>query len=202
MRYENIDIYYHFRRAQSESKGRGFRMPKDFDAHLEKKFTAKNREALILVTKFFNVKWKNVEPYRYFQCGFELFKTFSYLKFFDIRVLRLYIEKDKNIKREMMSNKTDIVNSVKFIKKYMDDNQLFMFRDYLDSKNGRQRIVVDHYIKNNVDKFTLVWLVKTGKLVLTDDDRAYMPYIVQQYREICDELIEVNAFIRKAVERI
>ena len=84
----------------------------------------------------------------------------------------------------------------------MDDNQLFMFRDYLDSKNGRQRIVVDHYIKNNVDKFTLVWLVKTGKLVLTDDDRAYMPYIVQQYREICDELIEVNAFIRKAVERI
>ena len=36
MRYEPVDIYYNFRKAQSESKGRGFRMPKDFDAHLEK----------------------------------------------------------------------------------------------------------------------------------------------------------------------
>jgi len=202
MRYEPVDIYYHFRKTQSESKGRGFRMPKNFDEHLEKRFTEKNREALILATKFFNVKWKNVEPYRYFQCGFELFKTFSYTKFFDVRVLRLYIQKDKNIKREMKIHKETIIDSIKWINKYMSDNNVFMLRDYLEKKNGRQRVVIDHYSKNYVDKFTLVWLIKNGKISLTDDDRAYMPYIVQQYREIVTELEEINTFIRKAVERI
>ena len=202
MKYEPVDIYYHFRRAQSESKGRGFRMPKNFDVHLEKKFTEKNREALILATKFFNVKWKNVDPYRYFQCGFELLKTFSYVKFFDVRVLRLYIEKDKNIKRDLKGKKVDIVSSVKFIKKYMNENDIFMFRDYLEIKKGSQRVVIDHYMKNSVDKFTLVWLVKNGRLVLTDNDRAYMPYIVEQYREICDKVTEINGFIRKAVKKI
>jgi len=202
MRYEPVDIYYFFRKAQSESKGRGFRMPKNFDEHLEKKFTEKNREALLLATKFFNTKWKNVEPLKYFRCGFELYKTFSYLKFFDIKTLRLYIEKDKNLKRDLDIKKADIVKTVKFIKKYMNDNKIYMFRDYLEKKNGRQKIVISHYIKNNVDKFTLVWLVKNGRLILTDDDRAYMPYIVSQYREICDKINDINGFIRKAVEKI
>ena len=124
------------------------------------------------------------------------------MKFFDVRVLRLYIEKDKNIKREMSIHKNTIVDSIKFIKKYMSKNNIFMFRDYLEKRNGKQRVIVDHYMKNNVDKFALVWLIKNGKIILTDDDRAYMPYIVQQYREICNEIEGISGFIRKAVERI
>ena len=84
----------------------------------------------------------------------------------------------------------------------MRDNDIFMFSDYLVKKNGRQRIIVDHYLKNNVDKFTIVHLIKSGKIILTDDDRAYMPYIVQQFREIADEIQEMNLFIRKAIGRI
>jgi hypothetical protein len=194
---EPVDLYYNFRKCQSESKGRGFRMPKDFDAHLEKKFSEKNREALLLATKYFNTKWMNVNPYRYFQCGFELFKTFSYVKFFDPRVMRLYVQKDKNMKREMSINKKNIIDSVKFIKNYMKKNNIHILRDYLQSTNGSRKVIVDHYVHGHVDKYLLVWLVKSGRLILTDDDRACMTYIVHQFREIGEKLQEINGFMRK-----
>lgn len=199
---EPVDIYYNFRKAQSESKGRGFRMPKDFDSHLEKKFSDKNRDALILATQYFNTKWTNVNPYRYMQCGFELFKTFSYLKFFDPRVMRLYVQRDKNIKREMVVNKKAIVESVRFVKQFMKDNKLHMFRDYIDFKNGHRKIIVDHYAQGHIDKYFVVWLVKIGKLVLNDDDRACMTYIVHQYRDIGEKLQEINGFMRKVGEKL
>jgi len=60
-------VYYYFRKAQSETKNRGFRLPKDFETHLNKKFSKANREALILVTKYFNTKWENIDVYKYMQ---------------------------------------------------------------------------------------------------------------------------------------
>ena len=199
---EPVDVYYNFRKAQSESKGRGFRMPKDFDSHLEKKFSEKNREALLLATQYFNTKWTNVNPYRYMQCGFEMFKTFSYVKFFDPRIMRLYVQKDKNIKREMNVNKKAIVESVKFIKRFMKENNIHMLRNYLQMKNGHKKVIVDHYVHGSIDKYLLVWLVKTGKLVLNDDDRACMTYIVHQYRKIGEKLQEINGFMRKVGEKL
>ncbi len=199
---EPVDVYYNFRKAQAESKGRGFRMPKDFDAHLNSKFSDKNREALLLATKYFNTKWTNVNIVRYFQCGFELFKTFSYIKFFDPRVMRLYVQRDKNIKREMDVNKKNIVDSVKFIRRYMKENKIHILRDYLQLANGNRKVIVDHYIHGSIDKFLLVWLVKTGRLILTDDDRACMTYIVHQYREIVEKLQEINGFMRKVSEKL
>jgi len=199
---EPVDIYYNFRKAQSESKGRGFRMPKDFDSHLEKKFSEKNREALLLATQYFNTKWTNVNIYRYMQCGFEMFKTFSYVKFFDPRIMRLYVQKDKNIKREMNVNKKAIIESVKFIKRFMKENNIHMLRDYLQLQNGYRKLIVDHYVHGSIDKYLLVWLVKSGKLILTDDDRACMTYIVHQYREIGEKLQEINGFMRKVGEKL
>jgi len=177
-------------------------MPKDFDAHLEKKFSDKNREALLLATNYFNTKWTNVNPYRYMQCGFELFKTFSYLKFFDPRVMRLYVQRDKNAKREMVVNKKAIVESVKFIKRFMKENNIRMTRDYLQLQNGHRKIIIDHYSHGNIDKYLLVWLVKSGRLILTDDDRACMTYITHQYREIGEKLQEINGFMRKVGEKL
>ena len=202
MIYEPIDIYYNFRKVQSETKDRGFRMPKDFESHLERKFSEKNREALLLVTKYFNTKWNNVNPYRYFQCGFELFKTFSYMKFFDPRVMRLYVQRDKNLKREMDVNKRAIIDSVKFVKLYMKEKNLHILRDYLNLKDGYKKLIITHYAQGHIDKYFLVWLIKTGKLVLNDDDRACMTYIVHQYREIGDKLSDINGFMRKVSEKL
>ena len=200
MNLENV--YYFFRKAQSEKKGRGFRMPKDFESHLNNKFSKKNREALIMSTGFFSTKWENVDPYRYFQCGFELLKTFSYVNFFDPRVMRLYIQKDKNIKRESSNYKKDIVNSITFIKKHMKRNNIIMFDDYINFTHQNRRIIIKHYLDNKVSKFFIVWLMVLGRLKLSDSDIAFMPYITDQYREIRVKLDEIGPFLRKIKGRL
>ena len=191
------NIYYFFRKAQSETKGRGFRMPKDFELHLKNKFSKKNREALLMAAKFFSTKWTNVDPYRYFQCGFELLKTFSYVNFFDQRVMRLYIQKDKNMKRESSDYKKKIVESVAFIKKYMKMNNIIMFDDYLRVTHENRKIIVEHYLKNKISKYFIVWMMISGRLSLSDSDIAFMPYISDQYREIRVQLKEIDSFLRK-----
>lgn len=190
-------VYYFFRKAQSETKNRGFRMPKDFDAHLNKKFSKANREALILSTKYFNTKWENIDIYKYMQCGFELLKTFSYVKFFDKRVMNLYIVKDKNLKRKMNINKKEIIKSVKFVKRFMKENNIISFKDYCNLSENYKKIVVFHYIHNKIDKFFFVWLIKNGMVYLDDNDKAQIPYITTQYREILAEIDEINGFFNK-----
>ena len=195
-------IYYYFRKAQSESKNRGFRMPKDFESHFQNRFTDKNRESLSLVTKFFMTKWGNIDPYRYFQCGFELLKTFSYINFFDPRVIKLYVQKDKNIKRESSNCKKEITQSVVFIRNYMRKNNIIMFDDYITlEKNGR-KVIIDHYLNNNVSKFFIVWMMVGGKLSLSDTDIAFIPYISDQYRDIRVKLEEIGPFLRKVKGRL
>lgn len=194
----NIEqVYYFFRKAQSETKGRGFRMPKDFVSHINNKFSVKNREALVLATKYFNTKWSNIDVYKYMQCGFELFKTFSYLKFFDKRVLNLYIVKDKNLKREMRINKKEIIKSVKFVKHFMIENNIDSISSYCNLTDGNQKVIIKHYIHNKVDKFFLVWLIKIGFLYLNDNDRSYIPYIISQYREILVKNEDILDFFNK-----
>jgi len=191
------DVYYYFRKVQSESKGRGFRMPKEFESHLNKRFSKPNREALILVTKYFNTKWENIDVYKYMQCGFELFKTFSYVKFLDKRVLNLYIVKDKNLKREMGVNKKLIIKSAKFVKQYMHDNNIFDFKDYCCIAIDNKKEIVSHYLHNKVDKFFFVWTIKLGYLVLSDADRSQLSYINAQYREILAKVDEIKDFFNK-----
>ena len=193
---EPIDIYYFFRKAQSESKGVGFRMPKNFDQHLEKKFSIKNKEALLMATKFFNTKWVNIDVYKFMKCGFELFKTFTYVKFFDTRVINFYIERDKNLKREMTFNKDLIVKSVKFVKRYLKENSITL-SDYCKQQEGHTKVIVNHYISNNIDKYFFSWLVNRGILKLNDDDRLKIPYIVCNYREIVDKINDINGFMDK-----
>jgi len=195
-------VYYYFRKAQAETKNRGFRLPKDFEAHLNKKFSKSNKEALILATKYFNTKWENINVYKYMQCGFELLKTFSYVKFFDKRVMNLYIVKDKNLKRKMGLNKKEIIKSAKFVKKYMNDNNIITFKDYCSATIDNRKEIIDHYIHNKIDKFFLVWSIKTGYLYLSDNDRSQIPYITAQYREILAEIDDINGFFDKLKGRL
>ena len=84
----------------------------------------------------------------------------------------------------------------------MKENDIHMLRNYLQMADGHRKVIVDHYIHGSIDKYLLVWLVKTGKLVLNDDDRACMTYIVHQYREIGEKLQEINGFMRKVGEKL
>jgi len=124
-------------------------MPKDFESHFNNKFKESNKKKLIQATGYFLTKWSDIDPYVYFKCGFELLKGFSYFHFFDKKVMLLYQQRDKNKKREVKVVKEKLVESAKFVKRYMNDNNL-SFRDYIDYKEGNRSIAVKHYLHNNL----------------------------------------------------
>ena len=188
-------IYVQFRKAQAEANNRGYRIPKDFEKHLNERMSDKNKNALILVTSWFLTKWKELDPFMYFQCGFELFKTFTYTNFTDPKILRLYIQRDKNIKRYNRLSKKRIIQSLKFIKGYMADNGILSFNRYCMTLNQNRSMPVRHYLENKIDKFFMVWLIKEKMVLLTDDERSIMPYIVESYREIVDKLDNIRNFL-------
>jgi hypothetical protein len=190
--YEPIDIYIAFRKAQADASNRGYRIPKNFEKHMETKMSAKNREALLLSTKYFNTKWNNINIDRFFECGFEIFKSFSYMQFFNQKVLNLYKVKDKNLKREMDVNKKDLLKSFKWVKHWISKNEVLDLRGYCRLRDGSRSQVVEHYLHNHIDKYFVVQMIDKGYLKLTDEDRALVPYIVEQYRECLFKLEELK----------
>lgn len=194
--YDVEKIYYYFRKAQSSYRGSGFRMPKNFENHFNKRMTSLTRESLRKITRYFNTKWNNIDPYNYFLCGFEIYKSFSYNKFFDEKVLNLYIRRSNIAKREMEVNKKRIEKSVSFISLYMkkiEVKTLIGFCNKIDGKGNHT--IINLYIKDKIDKFTVCWLIMKGYLKLNDNDMAVIPYISEQYRNIVYILQEINDFI-------
>lgn len=196
------EIYIAFRQAQSRSKGRPYRLPRDFEKFLNTRLSEKNREALILVTKYFNTKWRNNDPFRYFECGFELFKNFSYMKFFDTRIMRLYVQRDKHIKRDAQINKQNLADSAIFVKRFIKQNHIASIPRYCMMYRDGRSLPVHHYMQNKIDKFFLVFLIKEGFVKITDDERPLIPYITEHYRDIIESLKNINGFIKDLKERI
>ena len=197
--------YIQFRRAQSSSKKRGFRVPKDFENFFNsKRMSEHNKKNLIRITKFFITKWSNIDQYTYFLCGFELFKRFTYNDFKNDeklhKVMLLYIQKDKNRKREIDITKKGLINSAKFVKEWMRVNNK-NFNEYIHHRDGKSIIAVDHYLKNKIDASFFVFLINQG-MILTDNDRSLIPYIQAKYRKIVYGLRDISDFIKKLEVRL
>ena len=203
MNIEQIEqVYYQFRKSQADFNNRGFRMPKNFEDHFKKKLSAINQKKLAKITNWYNTKWSNIDPYRYFTCGFELYKKrFSYVKFFEEKILVLYIQRDKNEKRQTRVTKEKLISSAKFIKKYMQDNKIQSLQEYMDTNDGNQKLAVSHYIKNEIDSSFFVFLLKKG-MRLSDTDRSFIPYISKHYRIINVMLVDIKPFLDKMEELI
>lgn len=200
-KYDKKDIYTFFRRAQSSISNRGYKLPKDFDAWLEK-LNPKSRENLHKVMVWFNTKWRDIDPQKYFCCGFEITKSFSYIHFFDERVLRLYIHKDKHQKRDIELSKKTLINSVKYIKQYMAYYKIPSFIVYCRSSKDNRCFPVMHYLINKVDGFFLTWLMYSKLIDLTDDEMALIPYVLQHYRKNVVKLLDMNDFLKQLKDKL
>lgn len=192
-------IYLQFRKAQSFAKNRGYTMPKDFEKHFEK-MHGLNKAALIKATGFFLTKWQNISPYQYFLCGFELYSGFTYKMIFKEKILRLYIERDKNKKRQIKITKDGLVKSALFVKGWMKDNNA-TFNDYMRARNGNQKIAVEHYLENNIDASFFVFMIRKG-MMLEDQDRSMIPYIQERYRKLNFGLNDLKDFLVKLEEKL
>lgn len=195
------EIYHKFRKAQADFNNRGYRMPKDFPTHFRTKLSEVNQKKLSKITGWFNTKWSNIDPYLYFMCGFDLYKKrFTYVKFFNEKILLLYIQRDKNQKREVRVNKKKIIESAKFVKQYMKDNEIISLQEYIDTSDGNRRLAVTHYLQNKIDASFFVWLITRKGMKLTDTDRGFIPYIAQHYRNINVMLNNMKPFLKKMDE--
>lgn len=202
MNIEEIQKIYHaFRKAQADFNERGYRMPKDFEVHFNK-MSEPNKRSLIKITGWFLTRWSNIDPFTYFQCGFDLYKKgFTYTRFFKEKIIKLYITKDKNRKREINITKIGLVNSAKFVKWYMADNNISSLDEYIRKHDGFHRIALDHYMKNKIDAPFFVLLLRRG-LLLTDNERSLIPYISINFRKIVEELKEISSFVKELEKKI
>lgn len=202
----DFDIYVSFRKAQALANDRPYRLPKDWEAHREKKMTDKNLEFLDEAVKHFNTTFFNIDVDVYMECGFEIWKNFTYKHFLDPRVMEHYIQKDKTRKRKMNGEEDQIVNSFEFIgqftKQYPPNETYTKLHLFCKTKHGGLRQIVSKYVEGKVDQMTLVYCLWKGYIVLNDDERPLVPYITQRYRELVENLQPLVKFIQMQEESI
>lgn len=197
-----FDVYLTFRKVQARFNDRPYRIPKDFEHFLENRILKKNRECLELAAKYFSTKWMNIDIEKFMECGFELFgRNFTYIKFFNSKLMRFYIEKDKNKKRKIELSKNELIKSAKYVKKYMqpirNNPDISLIREYCRKRDGEIRLIVRHHVQGRIDKHFLTWMISSGQITLTDDERALVPYVIERYRDYVEDLKEVNPFLKK-----
>lgn len=201
--YKPYDIYVSFREAQSFAKNRPYRIPKNFEDHLVNKMSQVNRDALLRATDYFNTKWKNINPDKFMEYGFGLWKTFSYNMFFNEKLIKYYIQKDRNRKLQIKNSKEELIKSIKFIKKYMREHNIQTLRSYCMGEEEGTRLFLKHYVKENkIDKLLVAWFIKEGFIILSEDESAVIPYVTGNYRDLCEVLDEMNGFLDKLREEV
>jgi hypothetical protein len=190
------DVYCAFRKAQSNSKNRPFRIPKNFEKHLEEKMSDDNRKALIKATKYFNTKWNRIDPDKYMESGFEIFKNFTYTQFFNPKVLNLYSIRDKIYKMNKEQGKKDIINSVAFLLKKAKENGI-TFEELCQTKIRGLNSVVSYYLKGKIDGLLLSWLIDVGVVKCKDNDLSFLSGFASQYRKNLSKVKEMKGFMNK-----
>ena len=197
--YTEEDIYVMFRKAQSIYASRPYRLPKDFNSFLLNRMSKINRESLIIITKWFNSKWKNINPLDFFGYGFDLMgKKFTYCKFFDNRVHNFYITRDKIKKRDLEITREQITKSIAFIKEYMSKQEkspVSFWLRYCNLEVDGIKAPIKHYLNNNIDRLVIAWIINKKYLTLSDGDRMLIPLIVDNYREYVDQVKEFRLLL-------
>jgi len=180
--YTEFEIYNIFRQEQATHFSRGFRLPKNWDTYFEK-MNEKQKTNLISITRNFNTKWQNIDPKLYFSVGFELFKnSFSYHKFFDVRITKHYISRDKVQKRDSDNVKEDFSKSLKHVRNIISESDTILL-DYTKLKIENQSLPVYDFLHNNIGKYFLTQLIRHKYLILNETEKLQLPLITANYRE-------------------
>lgn len=202
------DIYITFRQAQARALCRPYRIPKDLPGHILK-MPEKHQANLEKLTQHFNTVFHNIEPDRYFDCGFQLYSNrFSYNRFFDDKILKLYITKDKNLKRDVEISKKNIIKSLKFIIKWIGDRRnknISLLVQYSSMYDNNTYAPIKHYNQLKIDKYFLVWLIKEKIFRLEDYMKLDIPIIVDNYRNLSYDLATIDGFlidVKKKIQEI
>lgn len=192
-------VYTLFRKAQAKMSNRPgcFRLPKNWDIYWETKFKPEQREAIRKMTRYMATTWQDIDLERYFECGFELWRGFSYHQWFHKQVINLYIQKSKIHKKVEVDIKKSLVDSAKFVKEYCRDNNIDSLRGYGTERAGFKLICIEHFLRDNISKWFLAFLIHRRYATLTREDWARIEELNENFDEFKRELREVKHFINK-----
>ena len=164
------DIWFAFQKAKACAKNRGYnRKIKSFSAIWEKR-KPEERENIRKMHRFLLTTWQNIDIDKYFSCGFELWKNFTYTKWFDPKIIELYVLKERNDRIKDDEIKTSLVNSAKFIKNYIKDNDIKDFRVYSRKRDNHELLCINHFIQNKISKWMLAFLIINKYCIIEPED--------------------------------
>jgi hypothetical protein len=199
------DIYVEFRKSQAKFHNRPYRIPKDMEKTYAK-MSPKNFASLKKITEMFSTCYHNINPEVYFDCGFQLYKNrFSYAKFFDTKIMKIYIIKDKNTKREVEISKKAIIDSLKYIINWIGiarNKRIPLLAQYCSMYDTGQLAPIKHYNMYKIDKYFLVWLMRDGYFRLEDNMKVDIPIIVDNYRNLSYDVAVIDKFLYEVKDKI
>jgi hypothetical protein len=63
-------------------------------------------------------------------------------------------------------------------------------------------IPIHHYIMNKIDKYFLTWLIRDGFISVDDSLKNYIPFIIDNYRDITYDLRLIDNFLFNIKEKV
>lgn len=202
--YTTWDIYCIFRKVQSKGV---YRLPKDWNKHFNNKFGDKQKDCLQKITDYFNTKWQNINPDRYFEVGFQIFKNFNYNQFFDKKIIEMYKRFDKLEKRNIEVNKKNIIENVKYVLTQVEEcdklkiwGPLKYYCRIRDSNYISKPI--NDYINNYISTVFLTWIIYERMFTLNDIEISIIPYVIENYRDVVAQLRDMEDFLFKLKYKI
>ena len=195
----DYDVYVAFRKAQAFSKNKPYRLPKNWDVFKNSRLSDKNLQFLQTITDYFNTKWSNISIDKYMECGFELFKNFSYHQFLKRNVIDLYIEKDKIRKRIIKQKKSDIRKSFEHIKSLnlSPIKNYSVLETYCKLKDNQQKKIIKDYLLNKIDPVLFVYCLYYKFFQLTDIEKELVYNITNNYRKYLVIMFKQKKFIEE-----
>lgn len=173
--YTEHDIYRIFKEQESIYKNKklndNISISKLSDNHLKK---------LELIATYFNTKWHNINVHLYIGLGFNTWKSFNINMLDNDRLFRLYKSYDKKIKFGFEDiSIEDIQKSIDFIINTYDN-----ITEYCNSLKSVIKQPIYDYVNNNIDCIVLSFLIESGKLQITEEEKLFMSYFVDNYENI------------------
>ena len=190
-------IYQIFRRVQSTALNRGYKMPANWEQFWHNKLTKEQRETLRKCYRLSITTWQDIDLYTYFECGFELWKGFSYHQWFNVPVINLYIQKAKIHKKVEVDIKKDLIESAKFVKQFCKDNNIETLKEYANLSYGSKLVCIEHFLKDKISKWFLCFLIYKKIVKLSKENWTRAPEINDNYAALIRELREIKIFIDK-----
>jgi len=183
------DVYKKFKIQEYISKNKEIKIPKEKNLN---RLSKENYEKLQMITDYFNTIWQNINPDIYFEIGFKKWKSFNISKIDDNRIFQSYKIIDKKLKTNFNNiNKETIKKSINFLK----DNEILSI--LLFDNNYVVKKIVFFYLQNKIDSIVLCYFIENYKIKLSNEEKDYIPYFMENYSEIKYRMYYFEDFIKE-----